>query len=352
MTLEDVRNLKEEHICPVPIITCRKFQGHLVVNKKIAVAVEITAAYFFPNLDISVFNEAGEEVGILTFTKGLGTIKWNELTENQFIAFLTEASYGEHLLEYRFEYSYLVINANFYGLYMEKYAHTSMIWGGFSHILETPMQGYKTVVNRIEMKSLNLRGAIFRENAVRSILQPFAFERFLKSYHLLELRFDSEIIEEIKTLDIERKSETIAEILNNYNRKEIDRLTHIIDRYCNDIPRLVYLMNQVSSFLPIAQKIFYVFGKEGNPLKEESKFNSLCARGFDERSLKKENLINPNSPFNKFIKKLVSYWIYRVRCCIAHNRIGEFVLSHHDESFVVNFAEPLLKEVVMQCFKA
>lgn len=41
---------------------------------------------------------------------------------------------------------------------------------------------------------------------------------------------------------------------------------------------------------------------------------------------------------------------YNVRCCTAHNRIGEYVISNDDEGFVVEFAEPLLREVLCQIF--
>lgn len=66
------------------------------------------------------------------------------------------------------------------------------------------------------------------------------------------------------------------------------------------------------------------------------------------------NLLNivTEDKHSEFILRIVSYWIYRVRCSIAHNKIGEYLLSWEDEEFLVKFAEPLLLEVLKQFYKA
>ena len=55
--------------------------------------------------------------------------------------------------------------------------------------------------------------------------------------------------------------------------------------------------------------------------------------------------------YNNLIPKVCSYWIYRIRSSIAHNKFGEYIMDNDDEDFIVNFAEPLLKEMVLQSFK-
>ncbi|WP_217361105.1 hypothetical protein [Dolichospermum sp. UHCC 0406] len=54
--------------------------------------------------------------------------------------------------------------------------------------------------------------------------------------------------------------------------------------------------------------------------------------------------------YDDLVINFSAYCIYRVRCCTAHNRIGEYVMSNDDEGFVVEFAEPLLREVLCQIF--
>ena len=54
--------------------------------------------------------------------------------------------------------------------------------------------------------------------------------------------------------------------------------------------------------------------------------------------------------YKTFILNLASYWIYRIRSSIAHSKIGEYQLSYTDEAFMIEFAEPLLQEIVIQCF--
>lgn len=45
-----------------------------------------------------------------------------------------------------------------------------------------------------------------------------------------------------------------------------------------------------------------------------------------------------------------AYLIYRVRCSIAHSRIGEHILTQSDEEFVANVAEPLLKSLLIEIY--
>ena len=76
--------------------------------------------------------------------------------------------------------------------------------------------------------------------------------------------------------------------------------------------------------------------------------------GFSRTNTKENNPNNIQGITNKGYDNLViefsAYCIYRVRCCISHNRIGEYVMSNDDEGFVVEFAEPLLREVLCQIF--
>ena len=351
MTFEEIKQLKESGDAPFKIKSRSLFRdGYINVNHSIPIQVDVTASFFDKSSDVSIYSPAGAEIGTLCFTKNLGNQNWRSLTENQFIAFLSEASYANREEDYKFDYDYLIIHDSFYEEYINNYMDTSSIWGGFNHTLSNPMLSHKISINRIDIQELDVPKEIYKENARRSVLQPFGHERFLKLYHLLELRFDLDVIEEIKGLDIETEPEKIGKIFTQYSKTEFPRLKSIIESNCTDIDPLVLRLNEIRHFASIANQMFYTFGKDSNPFKDDTKFNQVVPFGFDENALRK-NSVNFQGNHPKFITSLTSYWIYRIRCSIAHNKIGEYIISQSEENFLVEFAEPLIKEVIKQCFK-
>jgi hypothetical protein len=55
--------------------------------------------------------------------------------------------------------------------------------------------------------------------------------------------------------------------------------------------------------------------------------------------------------YHEGLLKFTAYCIYRIRSSIAHHKIGEYLMTHQDEAFMINFAEPLIDEVISHCFK-
>jgi hypothetical protein len=350
-----LQNLQEEFPLPYPIISIIKKGIKLIINGKVAIPVERHASYYNTNSDISVFDTNKNEIGLLCFTKELGEIRWNDLTltENRFIAFLIEGNYSTRQDPYKFTYNYLIVNENFYKEYEKKYMNSAPLWGGFYHLnqnIET--NSHRISITEIRITEIKKQKKIFLENSVRAISQPFAFERFLKFYHLLELQFDFEVISQIKALDVEIEPERIGELLSAYSDREINRLEDILERYCSDINAIIDKLNKAKEFQDDSYNLFFKFSstKQGNPFNgQEQKFLPLIVDGFEEANFKKHKISSQSH--RKFIIKLSAYWIYRFRCSIAHNKIGEYILSMDKENYVVEFAEPLLKEVLIQCFK-
>lgn len=350
MNLEEVKNLKELGGSPFTIRSRSQFKDGLInVNHKIALKVDSVASYFDCNSDISIFNSSGIEIGALCFTKEIEETNWRELTENQFIAFINEGDFSTREENYKFKFNYVIINDSYYDDYITNHKDNSPLWGGFNHV-SNDLLSYEKTVSRIDIKDLNIVNGVFRENSKKAVLQPFAHERFLKFYHLLELRFDIDVINEVKSLDYDVEPEKIGKIFNDYSQTELIRLKRIVESNCVDISPLVLLLNNLSSYQSLATDIFYKFGKPSNPIKVEADFITILPFGFQESYLI-SNSINYQRNYAKFIQDLVSYYIYRIRCCIAHNKIGEYILSHNDEEFIVEFAEPLILEVLRQTFR-
>ncbi|MGB0930316.1 MAG: hypothetical protein ACPGVB_06050, partial [Chitinophagales bacterium] len=202
--------------------------------------------------------------------------------------------------------------------------------------------------------NLELPTTWHKQAMIRAVQQPYAFERFLKNYHLLELLFDWQLVQTIKSLGDDLQS-AIKEVAN-YRKDDIERLKSILRLKCNNTDKLAKRLDSIKTFLPIAKEIFYTHGKPSNPLtKGENELQEIIDGGgfTDNENLKNCKIskkVNTQELYSKFITDLSAYWIYRVRCSIAHHKIGEYLMSPSDEQFMVEFAEPLLKEVLIQCF--
>lgn len=357
MTLLEIQSVIDLGNLPVNINSAVQINPDTIcLNNLVPLNVnKINKSYDTNNIIDLKFNGVTE--GHLFFTIHKGKIDFDAMTEFEFLAFLIEADFEDYSHpNYEFKYDYIVIKETFWNTYISDYEKTSPLWGGFSHKLNFTEPGSRYLNNILEIdagEKLKDLDNYSYESTIRAIEQPYAFERFLKLYHLLELQFDFYIVEKIKNLSLPNDANNIGKLLKNYskNSNELDKLTEIIKNYCLDITSLEGKLGLSLQFKNLAEEIFVKYGNENKPLGKIDKFNSV----FNSTSFGKTNLISLSitreSTHNEFIVKLVSYWIYRIRCSVAHNKIGEYLLSWDDENFIVEFAEPLLKEVLKQCFK-
>lgn len=302
------------------------------------------------NNPIEVKNAENQVIGYIFLSQNGRIIDLADMTEALYSAFLVDCSDSDFIIKnYKITKDYFVLLEGFAQDYFSNYYETSGIWGGFYHLNATIVPAYTTATTEIKaIPNLEVITSYHQTNIIRAILQPYAFERFLKNYHLLELLFDWQVVEEIKNLssDLYRA----GDILRNYKHDEIERLKYILNQRVTDIDAIVLKMNQIHAFLPIMNDIFYKYGKDSNPLKKHYETHNILLQEFGITKLKEKKVhqANNDGDYKKFIISLVSYWIYRIRSSIAHSRIGEYFLT--DEAFIVEFAEPLLQEVIIQCF--
>lgn len=279
-----------------------------------------------------------------------------------YAAFLTDTDeIGIESSQYKLTKPYLVLKSEYLVKYLDEYKLSSILWGGFYHgddnKTSDPILQPKTEI--ICLANLDLRTIYHHENAQRAIQQPYAFERFLKNYHLLELLYDVIVVKKVQALgeDIYGASK----ILKEYNKGEdMDRLKDVISSKLNS-DKIRPFLDAIIPFKDIAVEIFYTYGKsDSNPLlvsKEDFdnplKFTNIITHGgFSLDNVKTHNNTKQED-YHKFIIKLTAYYIYRIRSSIAHSKMGEFLLTStkpEHEKFMVKFAEPLLQEVLIQCF--
>ncbi len=329
-----------------------EFSGKVVINNLIAMPV-ITSNSFDRSAIIDVKYPQGRIIGTLRFLKGFSIADYNGLSDANKICFYSDHEDNQIITpEYTFNHDYFLIEKKYYKTYVKEHMAKSTLWGSFIHSENIPSLSFSETFNvsaiQIDNKLTSVEGP-YADNIYLSIIETNPFNRFLKLYHMIELQFDLHTAEKIRTLlDEGNKEKEISIHLRDYAKDEIKRLESIIKERCTEIDNLEVLINRVSQFKDNALTIFYEYGKNTNPMLKKSDFNYFAfgTGRFNETDIKSRGHGYPS-----LILKLTAYWIYRVRCCIAHNKLGEYIMSSNDEQFVVKFAEPLMKEVVKQCFR-
>jgi hypothetical protein len=322
------------------------------INKLIALPI-LTSHSFDRSQEVIVKTLKGLHIGKILFLKQFKTEDIRSLPEEKLICFFKEYQAPQITEEnYQFQYDYLLVKKRNYKSYNKNFKKTSALWGSYFHIEDVPSISFEKRNSSNELRltqDLNVGNLIYFENLFLSINEPNPFNRFLKLYHLIELQFDMHTAEKIVDLHNQgHKEKEISGLLKEYQKEDLNRLTSIIRHRCIDIEGLVICINGIKSFQNKAKKIFYDYGRESNPLKQAD-FNTII----DNSDLFSEATINSIGGYNYniLIQKLCSYWIYRIRSSISHNKFGEYIMDKHDEEFIVEFAEPLLKQIVIQCFK-
>ncbi|WNN76252.1 hypothetical protein RKS58_23655 [Lysinibacillus capsici] len=333
----------------------KKSDEFFSVNDKVAIKIfELSPQYKHEN-PISIYNQNSIEIGSIFYLNPALEKNILEISDWLYVAYLSDVNVDElDILKYKFKYSYLIIEEQYLEEYLEFYFETAPLWGFLTHKQEhlttTPHEKESITLRR----DLAFPTDLHLNNAIRVLRQPFHFERFLKSYHHLELLFDKIVFDEIKKLN-ENNLKDFGKLIKSFDEKECAKLFSVLDKKVTDISEIIIELNKVALFKDLAKEVFFEYGKVGHdPLKNDfSLFEAIYDIGFSEENCKTKlhNKADNPTKYRKFILELTAYWIYRIRCSIAHNKIGEFIFQDEDEPFIIEFAEPLLNAVLMQVFK-
>lgn len=297
-----------------------------------------------------------QEIGSLCLLSGL-ELEISALTDYQLAALNAETT--EEIKEisdiYTFKNNYVVISSEWKDEY-QKYKSNSSFWGEYCHIEELPSDTTiaPTPLSEITIeKSITARTTRHKDSLSKFATYSRPTDKFLFLYHCLEIDFDHEVVKKIRSLDDENPSE-LGIFLRNLKLDDIDRLHQLIE----NIPaqRLEAHILKLRNHADTAKKIFYKYGKDSNPIKEESDFEryfitsaAISETEFIRLKSDKQNptKLDPTKDYGKKLAKFSCYWIYRVRCCIAHNKLGEYHLHTQDDlNFIQDFAIPILKEII------
>lgn len=334
-------------------------EGLYSINGVVACPIVAVASFYNRLEDVELLDEAGNLIGVLCLVKGAGPVSLSDMTTWRFSAYLRDSSsdvLGQDA-PHTFSQDYLAVKAERFDEYAEKYLSTSALWGGFIHGNgESTVSRYTRGTTEIKVREgLRIPSPNHHEGLLNALLSPSHFDRFLKKYHQLELWLDYAFISQLKGLGEDIRG--ASRIMSAYSSNEIDRLKYVVSSYCDDVAEIERHLNAVARYKDLAYEMFEEWNKNGNPISESSHnkiWEKIRLGEISEAKLKGSGLSGKGSEaekYKKFITELASYWVYRMRCCIAHRKIGELIIRDAHEEFCVEFVEPLLDSLVNQALR-
>lgn len=309
-----------------------------------------------------LFKREGEEekIGCLVLSKG-SKVNIRSLPPLGILCYLRDVSYKYFGHEkHIFSRDYFITEQGKAEEYDKFFKKTSDIWGGFTHNSGVRGNLGCSMPDRIDAKKLTVPSIYHAAAFSRYTYSKSPFDRFLRLYHCVELLFDAIIVWKIKRLN--EDIEGFSQIISSHGKSELDRLNSIASNYVENIDNLVRKIANVRHHKDIAKAIFHEYSKTGDPLSSLSQWEEFVQvvsspdncdpKEYKSAICKKNPKLNREGEYNKFMKNLIVYWIYRFRCGVVHNRIGEFIMSDDHYSFVEDFAEPLLLEFCKEVFSS
>lgn len=334
--------------------TATSLDGYLLVSGRVAMPVDGVSWALDRSEDVPIVDEEGVHLGVLCLVTGREPTHVDELTRWQYTALLADAAGPEAILgEVRFSKDYAVIDAEVFERYRQSYEGGSPLWGGFHHGSSAP--DHRGYVNSLVARPGIEAPTEHHTRTFRLITRAAGpREQFLRTYHTLELLFDYVTFRRLVVAGEDLQG--FGKIMSSYHRGELERLRSIIAEFCSGSEKIAEKVVRLAPYLPRATEMFQAHGKEGNPFKDQTKWEKFVALvrsgSLGAAVAKKERLVNSEDEFPGLISNIAAYHIYRIRSSIAHSRIGEFLLTDDDDEFISDFGLGLLSEVVSQVFSS
>ncbi|WP_336010395.1 hypothetical protein [Acinetobacter calcoaceticus] len=266
-----------------------------------------------------------------------------------------------------FKKNFLLVKDSFSEKYINDYLITSSFWGGFSHVERDFV--FQPSISSIELPSqFKFPTSHNLDLSFSSLFSSNPLEKFLKDYHQLELLFNLIIIKKVQTISISELNR-INEIYKDLRKSEMDSLVYIIENFIdNDEVYLKIIIDTFKSNEALCENFLQNYSKESNPLGESKKWekfklfvdkadqdNCISIDDFFNTAIHKDIAFaqsGKKEEFIKNIKKINAYWIYRIRCSIAHTKLGEFIFEYNQENheFIYKYANNLIKRTIICIF--
>lgn len=327
--------------------------GYLCINGLVALPVAAVDSSHNRSNDLEIEFEAGADPGMLCYCRSPGqeADPYSRMSDWRRAAFLAEAKLLDWGTDYHFSDDFLIIPKDRLEDYLSNYFDTAPIWGGFSHEHRSSNTIFYRTASKISVRAgLRIPTQFHKRSLQYAVRAAHPYDRFLRQYHQIELLFDWVFVKKIQSLGDDL--EGVAKLMSEYSSGDLPRLKVILTKFISNANFVRDRLLMPPAHLATAKEIFDINNKDGNPLKDKwDKFLLWHTHSMTETAVNSPavKLLGDKS-FPDFVSAIAAYWIYRVRCSIAHNRIGEYIMKESDEEFMVEFMEPLLKEVLCQVF--
>lgn len=347
-----------------------EIEDDVICSEYVAFEVTSVASYMRNNEHMDIFDEEGNEMAYLI----IGNYKSIEIqsSSNWLVATVLYYLLRDQLdngaedvvIRPDFESSYAIEDRSLIFVKLEQienferdYKQGCEIWGNFSLARVHKTQA-ETATGITARPNVKLPTQEHKIKAYYAVTSENAFTRFLNKYHIIELLFNYQLVARLRVARSDISE--FRDIMESYSSgKEIESLKNIICNYVNDTSTLIEKIYKFSNFKGICEKIFQQSNKESNLLKAnenwEAFWNALSAQKLQRVDVAADKQYKFSSgkeksdgEYKNVMCTIVAYWIYRIRCSIAHNKISEFIFSDSDEDFIFEAAEPLLDEVLVQ----
>lgn len=342
-------------------LNVNEFRGFCAVDGWVALKVEYASPRFKRNEvhDID-FSDRSKDKNLCFFlTTADQFYNYTAASPLHVSAFLADAD-ASNIAEiesgtYRYRNDYIVIFRALYDRYNRDFKNSSHIWGGFYHN-NTPSHTLSTCNKIIAYPGIYLPTDFHESEAFRANSDSSALGRFLALYHLLELSFDYDLVEEIKALPGDLKR--IGKLLASFDHGELPRLQRLVIKYWKDEKTLAETLGRAFSnthHKSRLHELLFEYEKDGFPWRfkdDSAKFQIFLTAA--STSFTEAHFVDKSRKLAwtlENLQKALAFMIYRFRCAIAHASIGECVLSSADEDFVNQVGEPLLLDLISNVFK-
>lgn len=254
---------------------------------------------------------------------------------------------------YRYRKDYVVIFRGLYDRYVGTFKDSSYVWGGFYHD-NAPTHSLSKCTQLTAFPGLALPTPFHQSEAFRANSDSSALGRFLSLYHLLELSFDYDLVEEIKALPGDLKR--IGKLLASFDHGELPRLQRLVTKYWKDERTLSEALGRAFASGPFSarfRELLFEYEKDGFPWRykdDHLKFQTFLTAAATTFTSSHFSTVKLGWSL-EYLQKSLAFTIYRFRCAIAHASIGECVLSAADDDFVHGIGEPLLMALLSNVFR-
>lgn len=320
-----------------------------------------------PILDIPIMLD-GQEIGFFCLSSklsgaGVEPHTATDIQKHALIKLITADDFdARDIAKFRPAFDCVVVEAE-YAESLLRNREASAVWGGFV-LCDDALEIERSVefADSARIFVANLSGP--RTNRHRLALQratesALTVDRFLHLYHFLELDYDHELVERIRAIDLENT--VVLEKLLSTGRTELDRLQLVMENF-SEFNELESVIGLLGIHGRVAFTVFYDYGKDHNPLKEREAFqlqfiDSPVISRDELDAIKKTHRLKADftkddGSYKAMLIKLACYWVYRIRCCIAHNKIGEYHMrTAEDMRFVYEFGELLVRLMISHRLK-